>query len=153
MPTDDVVKGAAALLTPSNVCCTRPHQARVKLWAEDVHSALEKEADEEEEGHKDVGEKRPEKAEEDAPEGGPPVKEEEDPKPPENVGGRTYWKGCSITKKKDHWKVHIPRSQSNNGKECDVQLVFKGGDAEASFKNTLAYIRRRTEPQKGTDVD
>ena len=101
----------------------------------------------EEEGEEEEDEEAVEEHEQEA---GPPQFDVTDM--PKELGGRATYMGATITRKDKKMKVHLAKRYSNNGKECDVELMFgnQKTDVEA-YKAAKAYIYKRAK--RGIDVD
>ena len=70
----------------------------------------------------------------------------EAPAMPESENGRVMYKGGTITRKSNMFKVHIPKKFSREGKECDVQKKFTGKTSDVqAFDAAKTYIDHRTQ--------
>ena len=46
--------------------------------------------------------------------------------------------------KRDHWKIKLPKSAAESGKDCSVILRFRN-DANQAYQRGLEYIRIRAK--------
>ena len=77
---------------------------------------------------------------------GEATKPAEAPGTPEGENDRVVYKGGTITRKANMFKVHIAKKFSRSGKECDVHKMFAGksNDAQA-FAAAKVYIDQRVD--------
>ena len=65
---------------------------------------------------------------------------------PDGVDARVVYKGGTITRKTDMFKVHINKTLTRQGKACDVQKKFGGkSTVEKAFAAAKAYIDERVK--------
>ena len=74
----------------------------------------------------------------------PTVVEADVPEPPVNLGDQCKFMWASIIMKDDYWKINLPKSAAESGKDCSVILKFKN-DANQAYQRGLEYIRIRAK--------